>query len=56
MTDAQIFCQIQRELALIRGCMVEIVALMRKQAGEPEKDTKPRTGQPANEASHPRTL
>lgn len=56
MTDAQIMTQIQRELALIRACMVEFVALMRGVLGdEADTVTKHDSGQPDNAATHPRT-
>lgn len=54
MTDAQILYKIAHELALIRNLMAEFVALVRDASPEPDKDTKPRTGQPDNAVSHPR--
>ena len=54
MTEGQILYKIAHELALIRNLMGEFVALVREASPEPDKDTKPRTGQPDNAATHPR--
>ena len=55
MSDAQVLLKIARELALIRVCMAEFVALVREASPEPETVTKHDSGQPDNAATHPQT-
>jgi hypothetical protein len=54
MTEAQLLCQIARELALIRACLAELVAICHQTGREPQTVTKRDTRHRRLRTGHPR--